>query len=119
MLIDSSVWLEIFLGGKHKDSCEKMLNSKSVVSVLSYYEVYKKLKLIFSEQIALEAVGSLSSYQRVEVTQEILLHAADIAIEYDLAMADSILLAQAKTYNWILLTLDNDFSKVPGVQVIR
>jgi predicted nucleic acid-binding protein len=118
MLIDSSVWLEIFLGGKHKDSCEKMLNSKSVVSVLSYYEVYKKLKLIFSEQIALEAVGSLSSYQRVEVTQEILLHAADIAIEY-LAMADSILLAQAKTYNWILLTLDNDFSKVPGVQVIR
>jgi predicted nucleic acid-binding protein len=119
MVIDSSVWLEIFLGGKRKNSCEKILSSESLVSVLSYYEIYKKLKLLLSEQLALETIGSLSHYSRVEITQEILLQAADLSIEYNLAMADSILLAQARVCNGVLLTLDNDFSGIPGVQVIR
>jgi predicted nucleic acid-binding protein len=34
-------------------------------------------------------------------------------------MADSLVLAQAKHMRVPLLTLDNDFAKIPGVKVLR
>jgi hypothetical protein len=83
MLVDSSIWLEIFLGGDLKNLCKKVLNSESSVSVLSYLEVYKKLKLKFSEQAALEAIGSLGQYPCIEINQEVALLAGDLATEFN------------------------------------
>jgi predicted nucleic acid-binding protein len=119
MLIDSSVWLEIFLKGALSISCKKLVRPEASISCISYFEVYKKLKLHFSEQLALEALGGLGNYTQIPLTSEIALLAADLAIEHKLAMADSFLLAQANHLKVPLITLDNDFSGVPGVQIIR
>jgi predicted nucleic acid-binding protein len=119
MLLDSSVLLEIFLDGPLKEVCKKKLNTEVVISVISYYEVYRKLKVRPSEQMAMEAVGSLASFKIAEVDEECAIYAADLSIEHNLGMADSLLLAQARMLKVDLVTLDNDFVGLPGVQVIR
>jgi predicted nucleic acid-binding protein len=119
MLIDSSVWLEVFLKGPLSQTCKKLIQPSAKISCISYFEVYKKLKLHFSEQLALEALGGLGSYEQIALTSEIALLAADLAIEHKLAMTDSFILAQANHAKITLVTLDNDFSGLPGAQVIR
>ncbi|MGZ3709608.1 MAG: PIN domain-containing protein [Bdellovibrionota bacterium] len=117
--MDSSVWLEIFLEGKLREISRKSIGRDAVVSTVTYFEVYRKLKQRFSESRALEAMGALSPYRQLDVTQDIALSAADLSIEYGLGMADSLVLAQARYLGVPLLTLDNDFSKIPGARVLR
>lgn len=122
MLIDSSVWLEIFLDGRLKEICRKAVlqaTANVTVSTLTYFEVYRKLCQKFSESKALEAVGALNAYPQIGVDQEIALTAADLSIEHKLGMADSLLLAQARQLKAPLVTLDNDFAGIEGVRVLR
>jgi predicted nucleic acid-binding protein len=119
MLVDSSIWLEIFLDGRLSEACRKAVTRDSVVSTLTYYEIYRKLCQKFSEPKALEAIGALSRYPQIGIDQEVALTAADLSIEHKLGMADSLLLAQARQLKTTLLTLDNDFAGIPGIKVLR
>lgn len=119
MVVDSSVWIEIFLKQPLSEKCLKAVGAKGVrIPVISYYEIYKKLRMKLGESEALEAIGALEPYSVIELTREICLLAADLALEYDLAMADSLVLACARECGTILLTLDHDFVHIPGVNVI-
>ena len=120
MVVDSSVWLEIFLEGKLKDICRKTItSSKPKIPSLCLFEIYKKIKTQFSEGEALEAIGSLSQFIELPLTREVSLLAADLSLEFHLAMADSIVLAHARQQGEKLVTLDNDFANIPGVKVLR
>jgi predicted nucleic acid-binding protein len=122
MLIDSSVWLEIFLDGRLNEVCRKAITQGGdtiIVSTLTYFEVYRKLCQKFTESKALEAIGALSAYQQIGIDQEVALTGADLSIEHQLGMADSLLLAQARQLKAPLITLDNDFAGIEGVRVLR
>ena len=49
------------------------------------------------------------------MTGEIALTAADLSLEYGLAMADAMILATARMYRAELVTSDRDFESIPGV----
>ncbi len=83
------------------------------------FEVYRKIKDKVSEDLALEAVATLSQHQLIPLDREIALLAADLSLEHQLAMADSLVLASAHFFAEPLLTLDNDFADLPGAVVIR
>ncbi len=120
MVVDSSVWLEILLEGKLSEPCSKIVESSTPsIPSLCLYEIYRKLKVTFSESEALEAVGSLSAFTELSLTNEVALLAADISLQYKLAMADSIVLAHARQLEVPLITLDNDFAGIPGVKLLR
>jgi len=120
MVIDSSVWLEIFLAGAKQNKCEELLKREPIyVPSLVIFELYKKIKMKVTEDVALECISHLSQYQVVDLTREVSLHAADLAIEFQLSMADSIVLAHSRLLHCPLATLDNDFAKIPNVQIIR
>ena len=120
VLLDSSFLLEVLLRQPLHAKCEKLLaDSKAHVSVLSHFECYKKLRSRLSDGDALEAMAPLEAYALVPVTREIALTAADLSIEHGLGMADSLVLASAHELSATLVTLDNDFAKVPGVRVVR
>jgi len=121
ILVDSSGWIEFFTNGKQ---CEKfrdyLKDFKNVVTpTVVLYEVYKKIKGARSEQEGLEAVAQMLKTQVVELSESIALYAADISLEYDLAMADSIVYATAIEHGCKVITMDNDFSKLPRAEVIR
>lgn len=120
MVIDSSIWLEVFLDGALAEKCSSYLTSKSsIVPTSVIYEVYRKLKSEVSEDMALDAVAFMSSYQVLEINREIALQAADLSIEHNLGFVDSLVLASAMTEKVSLLTLDNVFSDLPQSMVLR
>jgi uncharacterized protein with PIN domain len=123
MMIDSSVWLEILSRGPLAAQCEKQFKAlkadEIVVSAMTFYEVYRNLKKKFGDESAMNLLGGLSGYQVIDVDRELALRAADLAHETGLAMADAMVLACAQQKGVPLLTLDNDFSKIEGVIVLR
>ncbi|MBI2119136.1 MAG: type II toxin-antitoxin system VapC family toxin [Elusimicrobia bacterium] len=121
ILIDSSGWIEFFTNGS---KCEKfysyLKDLKNVVTpTIVLYEVYKKMKRDISEQHALEAVAQMLKTQVVPVSEEIALSAADISLEYNLAMADSIVYATALEHNCKVMTMDHDFAKCSKAEVVK
>lgn len=121
VLFDSSAWLELLGQGPLSKFCKKELDRAETVHVptLVLYEVYKKIHLSVSEDQALSAVSLLSQYKVIELTSEIALTAAQLSLQWKLGMADSLILAHAQSAGASLITLDNDFAGIEGVQVIR
>ncbi len=120
MVVDSSIWLEIFLDGPLASKCQKHMGKHQLqIPTSVVYEVYRKLKQKLSDDVALDGIAVFSNYKLIEFDREIALLAADISLEYDLGFADSIVLASAKHCNQKLLTLDNDFLKIPDAIIVR
>ncbi len=121
ILLDSSAWLEIFVGGALADDCERYLKQNSgkvIVSVINIYEVYRRIARQ-SEDLALQAVALMKQQSVQMVDEQISLDAGDLSIKYGLAMADSLLLATAYKYKALLLTKDVDFNRVPGCKILK
>ncbi len=121
ILLDSSVWIELFGAGERHDACKDIFQRAQTIIVpsLVQFEVYKKILKLKSESHALSAISTLRSFSCVDLTPEVALTAADLSVEFNLPMADSIVLAHAQLADAVLFTLDNYFSKIDGVQVIR
>ena len=120
MVVDSSVFLEIFSDGKLRAKCERLLGQRSLsIPSLVLFEVYRKLRSRLEEFDALDAVAALRKHQIVDLTSDIALTAADLSLHHKLAVADSLVLAHARELGVPLVTLDNDFAGIEGVTVIR
>lgn len=120
MIVDSSVWIEILQSGPLHNECHKAMARQSIrIPALVLHEVYKKVKSRNSEESALEAVASLSQFEILDLNREVALLAADLCLEYEISMADGIVLAHAQLLQDTLITLDNDFAQLPGARVIR
>ncbi len=89
------------------------------MSALEVYEVYKVVRRDLSEERAIEAVSALRRATIAPVDEPLALEAADVSIEFGLAMADSIIYATARRFEATLVTGDADFDGLPGVIVIR
>jgi predicted nucleic acid-binding protein len=72
-----------------------------------------------SEERAIDAVSALDRARIVPLDASLALEAADISLEYGLAMADSIVYATARRNAATLVTADADFDGLPGAVVIR
>lgn len=121
MVLDSSCWIELLRSGPLSESCGKELaRAKTViVPTLVLYEVYKKVAKQAGEDRGLSVVAMLSQYQVADLTRDVSLLAADLSLQNQLAMADSIVLAHAQAALATLITLDNDFAGIKGVRILR
>lgn len=88
-----------------------------ITPTVAIYEVYKWIKRERSENEAIEAVATMKKSQIADLTEEIALVAADLSLEHGLPMADSMMLAFARTSNAELVTTDAGFEKIEGVTV--
>ena len=120
-VLDSSVWIEILSSGPALKSCKKALNlyPRILVPTLVIFEVYRKIASSTSEDQALAAISVMTQYEVVELTQDISLLAGDLSLQYKLDSVDSLILAHAHIQNSILVTLDYDFHKLPGVKLLK
>ncbi len=120
-VIDSSFWIEMFTDGQLSKKCEKHFNAVKIkiVPTLVLFEVFKKISQKVNENDALLAIGNMSRHEVRNLDRSTSLLAAEISLEYKLAMADSIVLAHARIEHGTLYTLDNDFAGIDGVVVVR
>jgi predicted nucleic acid-binding protein len=119
-VIDSSGWLEYFADGPNASFFSRPLQKTSelIVPTITLYEVFKAVLRQRNESDALQAVALMQQGSVVDLTSGIAILAAKLSTELRLPMADSIILASARSYGAVIWTQDSDFGGIDGVEYI-
>ena len=117
-VVDSSAWLEYLANGPNASFFAKAIEDTQqlIVPTLSLFEVFKRVLEQRGEGDALQAVAGMRQGMVVDLDGAIALRAAKLSVEHRLPMADSIMLATARSYDATLWTQDADFKNLLGVQ---
>jgi toxin FitB len=117
-VVDSSAWLEYLAAGPNAaffaDAIENV--AELVVPTISIYEVFKRIVQQRSENEALQVVAVMQQGRVTEMDSTVAVSAARISIDYQLPMADSVMLATARLNKATLWTQDAHFDGLPGVK---
>ncbi len=121
-VIDSSVWLEFFGGGKIARTSRKYIFSHQplVTPTLILYEVYKKILQEKTEPSAILAVTQIENRSAaiIPLDEELSLFAADTSLKWKLAMADAIIYATVLQEEATLITHDHHFEGMENTILI-
>ena len=120
-VVDSSGWIEYFINGANADSFASAVQDTEnlIVPTICLYEVFKRVLLVLGDDKALKTIGQMSLGTVVDPDRNMAMRAAQISLDTKLAMADSIILATARTYNATLWTQDEHFKDLEGVRYIE
>ena len=120
-IIDSSGWLAYFADEPNAKHFLPPLNDSAflVVPVTTIYEVFKVILRETSENEALQAVVAMQKGKVVDLSTPLAIAASRLSLEYQLPMADSIILATARANNATLWTQDEHFKGLDGVKFIE
>lgn len=119
-VVDSSGWLAYFADDANAGFFAEPIEATTdlVVPTLSLYEVFKRVLQQRGEDNALQAIALMQQGRLETLTPPIALSAAKLSAELKLPMADSVILATARTHEAVLWTQDVDFKSLPGVRYI-
>jgi predicted nucleic acid-binding protein len=117
--VDSYGWVERLLEGPKAPSYNRVFSkvppSEIVTSVVTVYEVYRKLKPVKGESAALEAIVHLRPTTMVPFDDQLALEAADYSLSLRLHFADAIIYATAQRFGAELHTSDPELRGKPGI----
>lgn len=116
-IIDSSGWLEYFSDGPNAKHYLSPLNDTSslIVPVITIYEVFKVVLRESAENEALQAIAAMQKGKIIDLNVSLAMDASKLSLQYNLPMADSIILATARAHNCVIWTQDSDFQDIEGV----
>jgi len=120
-LVDSSGWLEYFADGRNTRFFAPALEDTEnlIVSTINIYEVFKRVLQQRGEDSALRAVALMHQASVVDVTSPIAMDAVKLSADLKLPMADSLILATARSCDAILWTQDAHFNGLPNVKFTK
>ena len=122
IIIDSSLWIEFFLGSNYGEIIKKnnsFKESNYYVPTIIVREVHKKLTDVFNEELATEYCYHLQNGIIIDLNFNLSLLSSKLSKTYKLPLADSIIYATALKYNATLYTLDKHFEGLPNVQYFQ
>ena len=119
-LVDSSGWLEYFADGKNAEFFAAPIQDikNLAVSTINIYEVFKKILEQKDENRALDAIAAMQQARVIDFDSTLALASAGLSYELKLPMAESIILATARSLKATLWTQDLHFANLPDVQYI-
>ena len=117
-VIDSSAWLEYFADGPNAEYFARAIEKTAelVVPVICIYEVFKRILQQRSRTDALNAVMVMSQGRVVDLHASLAMSAAQLSLEHQMPLADSVILATARSLNATIWTQDADFESLPNVR---
>jgi len=120
ILIDSSGWLQYFLGDALADTYGAFIEGEEpiLVPAVVLYEVYKTLRRQVDEDTADQAALHLTTRKQVPLDAELALAAAEISLRHSLPFADAVIYATAETHEATIVTSDQHFDGLARVQYI-
>lgn len=120
--IDSYGWIERFTNGSKAQQYNRIIDKvrpdEIVTSVVVLYEVYRKVKQVKGEEVALEAVAALSRTRIVPIDQTLSLEAADYSLAHGLHFADALIYATSLHFEAELHTSDEDLKGLKHVTFV-
>ena len=116
-IVDSSGWLEYLAAGPNAVFFTKPIEDikELLVPSISIYEVFKRVLQQKSENEALQVIAQMQQGQVVNVDPSIAISAARVSIQYQMPMADAIMLATARDHKAALWTQDSHFEGIQNV----
>jgi predicted nucleic acid-binding protein len=120
-VVDSCGWLEYFADGKNAEYFAAAIENTEalLVPAISIFEVFKRVLQQSGEDAALQAAAIMAQGTVVDLDLSLALSAAKLSAEHKIPMADSIILATARQYQATVLTQDNDFEGLAGVEYFK
>ncbi|MDE1810515.1 MAG: type II toxin-antitoxin system VapC family toxin [Candidatus Micrarchaeota archaeon] len=121
VLIDSWTWIEYWKGGKHAHEAMGYIESdeEAFVSAVNLIELYTWVARDYGETVARSRLESVEARcYIVPLEKGISLDSARLKLKHKLGIADSIVLATAKSVNGKVVTGDSDFKHIDGVVFI-
>jgi len=117
-VVDSSGWLEFFADGPNASFFAAAIQKPAelLVPSVSIYEVFKRILQQKEETDALRAVAAMQQGSVLPLDEGLALSAARLSLDAKLPLADSIMLASARTAGASLWTQDKDFEGMEGVR---
>lgn len=117
-ILDSSGWLAYFADEPNAQHFLEPLDDPAllVVPAITIYEVFKVILRESSENNALQAAVAMQKGTVVDLTASLAIAASKLSIEYNLPMADSIILATAREFNAVIWTQDSHFKNIINVK---
>lgn len=117
-IVDSSGWLAYFADEPNAEHFLAPLNDSAslVVPTVTIYEVFKVILRESGENDALQAVIAMQKGAVVVLSSSLAIATSRLSLEYNLPMADSIILATAREFNATLWTQDADFRNISNVK---
>lgn len=119
-VVDSCGWLEYLAEGPNADFFAPALEAPAelVVPTISVHEVFKRVVQQRGDSDALQAVALMQQGTVVQLTLPLALEAARTSASMGLPMADSVMLATARSFQATLWTQDADFEGIEGVRYV-
>lgn len=117
-LVDSSGWLEYLGDGPNGRYFAAPLKDtqRLLVPTICLYEVFRVVLRQRGKRDALRMAALMRQGREIELSPSLALQAARFAHEHNLAMADSIILATARSFRATLWTQDADFKEFSDVR---
>ena len=119
-LVDSSGWLEYFADGKNASFFAPAIENTKLllVSAINCYEVFKRIAQQRDENAAMQAIAVMQQGAVVDLSPDLAVVAAKIALDSKLPLADSVILATARLRRATVWTQDSDFAGIDGVKYV-
>ena len=119
-VVDSSGWIEVFTDGPLADRFLRVLAAEDrlVVPAISILEVFKWVLREHSEAQAIQAAAAMQRGLVVDLDSRLAIAAAQLSHVLKLPMADSIILATARSHQARLYTMDADFRGLEDVELM-
>ena len=120
-LVDSSTRMEYFADGKNAKHFAPIIQDLKnlVVSVINIYEVYKKISQHRDENSAIQAIAVMQQAEVLEITSQIAIEGSKISIQNKIPMADSLIIASARSVGAKIWTQDYDFKGLDNVMFFK
>ncbi len=117
-IIDSSAWLEYFSDGQNADNFSSAIEDETslIIPVITIYEVFKVVLRESTENKALQVIAAMQKGKIIDLTPGLAMEASKLSLNYNLPMADSIILATARGFDCTIWTQDSDFQNIEGVK---
>lgn len=119
-VVDSSGWIEFFVGGSNADHFEKAIEDTAdlVVPAISVTEVYRWVLRESSQSDALTVAALMKQGKIVPLDERLAVIAAEVSQRHRLSLGDGIIYATALEASAKLLTQDADLAGLPGVTYV-
>lgn len=120
-VIDSVGWIAYLAGGALADEYESHLRGldEIVAPTIILYEVFKYLLRELGEDAAYLGAGQVAKIRTVPLNDGLATAAAEVAIKHKLPMADAIIYATAQAEGATVVTSDEHFRGLPGVEFVE
>ena len=117
-VIDTSIWIEIYLGSELGRRHLPLLSAPEaiIVPTIVQYEIFKWLSRERTSEEATLAVTFTGECLVQELTTEVAILAAELSAVHKLHATDAIIFATAQLHDAPMVTSDAHFRDLPGVE---